>query len=176
MLRRDTLMTLGALPLALAGCAGGPGARPPAPGTPALGGWFGSGLSPALEAQRLRLTDALRGTPVVVEATSTRQLRIAVPTKHAFDAGRSAVKPALGAVLDQLAVGFKPYAATTELHIGAPDDGKSSPRVVKERGASTRDYLVGRGVPVSRIVGLGRAEGSGVEILLGDRPLNKERE
>ena len=163
------------LVLALAGCAAprpstGPG---PAPGTrPALGDLFGSGLSPALEAQRTRLRQALEGTPVRVEATDDHRLRVEVPTRHAFEPGRAAVKPALAAVLDQFAIGFKPQAATTELRIAAPADDQASARLVQERALSTRDYLIGRGVPISRIAGIGRAEGGGLEILVADRPLN----
>lgn len=161
-----------ALACALAGCASRSGG--PAAGTgPTLGGLFGSGLSPALEAQRSRLREALKGTPVVIETTGDRQLRVEVPTRHAFDPNRAAVKPALAAVLDQFATGFKPQAATTELRIAAPADDKASVQLVQERAASVRDYLVGRGVPISRIVGLGRAAGSGLEILVSNRPAGK---
>lgn len=167
-----------ALALALAGCAApGPAPRPGEPparaAPPSLGGLFGSGLSPALEAQRTRLKQALEGTPVRVEATDDHRLRVEVPTRHAFEPGRAAVKPALAAVLDQFAIGFKPQAATTELRIAVPADDQASARVVEERGLSTRDYLVGRGVPISRIAGIGRAAGAGLEILVADRPLNQ---
>ena len=162
------------LALALAGCASRPGAPgTPGSGSPSFGGLFGSGLSPALEAQRLRLKDVLKGTPVVVDSTGDHRLRVEVPTKHAFDPQRTTVKPALAAVLDQFATGFKPHAATTELQIGAPADDKASGRIVQERAASVRDYLVGRGVPISRIVSLGRAEDGGLELLVSDRPAGK---
>lgn len=156
-----------ALLLALCGCASDPGVRPG--GSPAGGGLFGSGLSPALESQRTRLKQVLDGTPVVIEATDDKRLRVEVPAKFSFDPGRAAVKPALAAVLNQVAIGFKPQAASTELRVAVPGD-EASPRLVQERGASTRDYLVGRGVPKSRIVGLGRAEGGGLEIVVSDRP------
>jgi len=177
-MKRSTLSLLPvALLLALGGCAAGPASAPGAPASqaPFFGGWFGSGLSPALEAQRDRLQEALRGTPVVVEATGDQRLRVAVPARHAFDPGRAAVKPALGAVLDQLAIGFKPYAATTELHIAAPDDDKANERLVKSRGASVREHLIGRGVPASRIAGTGGSDTDGIEILIKDRPLDGGR-
>ena len=170
------------LALGLGGCASRPGGSapagtpPPAPpptSRPSFGGLFGSGLSPALEAQRVRLADALRGTPVKVEATAEHQLRVEVPTKHAFEPGRSAVKPALAAVLDQLATGFKPYAVSTEVRIAAPADDKAGAVLVKERGASTRDYLVARGVPLSRIAGIAASEGAGLEIVVSDRTAGK---
>lgn len=162
------------LALVLTGCASRSGAPGPSSGTgPSFGGLFGSGLSPALEAQRVRLREALKGTPVVVDSTGDHRLRIEVPTKHAFDPQRTAVKPALAAVLDQFATGFKPHAAVTELQVGAPADDKASGRIVQDRAASVRDYLVGRGVPISRIVGLGRAEGAGLELLVSDRPAGR---
>lgn len=162
------------LALVLTGCASRSGAPGPSTGTgPSFGGLFGSGLSPALEAQRVRLREALKGTPVVVDSTGDHRLRVEVPTKHAFDPQRTAVKPALAAVLDQFATGFKPHAATTELLVGAPADDKASGRIVQDRAASVRDYLVGRGVPISRIVGLGRAEGAGLELLVSDRPAGR---
>lgn len=169
--------------LTLAGCATAPtttsGVAPPvseAPPAASAGGLFGSGLSDALEPQRLRLQGALKGTPVVVEATAERALRVSVPLKNSFEPGRSAVRPALAAVLDQLAIGFKPYAATAELRIATPDDAttKVAGRLSKQRHASVRDYLVGRGVPISRVASLGAVmTGETVELLVADRPANK---
>ena len=147
----------------LAGCAS----------PPLGGGLFGSGLSPPLEAQRTRLKQALQGTPVVVEATGDRRLRVEVPTRHAFEPGRATVKPALAAVLEQVATGFKPYAATTELQIGAPHDDKATTKLVRERAASTRDHLVSRGVPASRIARAGATTAPGLELLLSDRPMDR---
>lgn len=153
------------------------GSRPPGAGQSPSGGLFGnlfgSGLSPSLEPQRERLKQALDGTPVVIEATGDHRLRVTVPTRNSFEPGRATVKPALGAVLEQLAVGFRPYAATTELRIGAPADDKASDRLIQERAASVRDELITRGVPASRIVDLGRSPTPGLEIVLSDRPLNK---
>lgn len=166
----------------LEGCAGvprgggqvpapaGSGGKAQAPSSGSIfGGLFGSGLSPALEAQRTRLAEALKGTPVVVEATGDKRLRVEVPLKFAFDPGRSAVKPPLGAVLDQLAAGYKPHAASTELRIAAPADDKAGPQLTSERAASVRDYLVGHGVPLARIVGLDKADDGRVEIAVSDR-------
>jgi len=158
--RRRGLAALAGLLVLLAGCAGG------------FGGLFGPRLSPALEAQRARLADALRGTPVVIEATAERRLRIEVPARHAFEPGRTAVKPALGAVLEQFAIGFRPHAASTELQIGAPDEAGAEPRLAKERALNAREYLIGRGVPASRITVLGRAPRAGLELLVGDRAPN----
>jgi outer membrane protein OmpA-like peptidoglycan-associated protein len=129
-----------------------------------------SGLSPALEAQRLRLAEAVAGTPVVVAATERQQLRVEVPLKFAFDAGRSTVKPPLAAVLDQLATGYKPQVLLTELAINAPTDGPGSEALARERAKSVRDHLVVRGaIPANRVVGLGQSGRAVVEILISDR-------
>ena len=169
------------LTLVLGACAtpptGGPGRPAAGAGAgvflPSFGGLFGSGLSPALEAQRGRLAETLKGTPVAVEATADKRLRVEVPGKFSFDPGLAVVKPPLAAVLDQLATGFKPHAAVTELRVAVPVDDKAPPLLLQERSAAVRDYLVGRGVPLSRIVATVRAPGEALEIALNDRPLNK---
>ena len=156
----------------LVGCATPPATKPSAPGGPASAvapPRAASGLSPQLEAQRLRLAEAVAGTPVVVEATDNQQLRVEVPLKFAFDGGRATVKPPLAAVLDQLATGYKPQALLTELRINAPADDKGPASLATQRAQSVRDHLVSRGVPANRIAGLGRADGSVVEIVVSDR-------
>lgn len=158
--------------LLLGGCATSLTTMPPAPGGPASAlppPRAASGLSPALEAQRLRLAEAVAGTPVVVSATNTQQLRVEVPLKFAFDAGRSTVKPPLAAVLDQLATGYKPQSLLTELRINAPADDKSAANLATQRAQSVRDHLVRRGVAPYRIVGLGLADSAAVEIFVSDR-------
>lgn len=160
--RRRSVALVGLLVL-LAGCASGSGG---------FGGLFGTRLSPALEAQRARLSDALRGTPVLIEASGDRRLHVVVPTRHAFEPGHASVKPALAAVLDQFAIGFKPYAATTELRIGAPAQDHASAGLVRERAGNARTYLISRGVPASRIVAVGPTKASGLELWVSDRPLN----
>lgn len=166
-----------ALLAVLTGCATGPsrpsgGGAAPSSG-PVLGGLFGSGLSPALESQRARLHELFKGTPVVVEATADKQLRVAVPTRYCFDPGHAVVKPPLAKLLDELATGFKPQAASTEMRVTVPADDEASPRVVEERGLATRDYLVGHGVPLTVIAVLGRSAAGGLEIAVSDRTAAK---
>jgi outer membrane protein OmpA-like peptidoglycan-associated protein len=159
----------------LAACSSTPPSQPgssqqPAPASPGFfGGLFGPSLSPPLEAQRKHLVDALRGTPVTVEGTSDGRLRVEVPLKFAFDPGRSVVKPPLAAVLNEMATGLKPHAQA-EVRIASPaDSAKGSAMLAQDRAASTRDYLVSRGVPATRFSSLSRATGEAVELLITDR-------
>jgi outer membrane protein OmpA-like peptidoglycan-associated protein len=139
----------------LSGCATGPVDRPPAE-------------HPTLATEQRRLKDALRGTPVVVDGMADGRMRVEVPLQFSFDAGRGAVKPALAAVLDRMAAGLR--LANFDIRIAAPADPKgSSPALVQDRAASVRDYLVARGVKLGRIVGMTRAGGEFVEVLVSER-------
>jgi outer membrane protein OmpA-like peptidoglycan-associated protein len=139
----------------LAGCAGGIGGRP-------------SSEPPTVGSEQRRLQDALRGTPVVVATTADARLRVEVPLEFCFDAGRSAVKPALAAVLDRMAPGLRQSAF--DIRVGASGDAKGGALLLaQDRAASVRDYLVARGVPAIRFVGLGQASGALVEVLLAQR-------
>ena len=62
---------------------------------------------------------------------------------------------------------------TVEGHADSRGTNEYNLALGERRAASVRDYLVGRGVPISRIVGLGRAEGAGLELLVSDRPAGK---
>lgn len=147
--------------LAIAGCAVPP-AAPPSPPLPP-----GASISTASdEAQRLR--QLFDGTPVAIEATREGRLRVAVPQRFAFDAGRSAVKAPLAKVLDHLSASVK-RLGDVELRITAASDPKASPRLATERAAAARDYLVGRGVPASRFALLQSGEIDGIELLVGPR-------
>lgn len=159
--RRQALQAA-ALGLLLAGCAAGPGT----PGGPA------PGLSSALAAQQRRLADALAGTPVQVQAVGP-VLRVRVPLRHAHAAGQTAVKPPLQAVLEQLAIGFKPHAAVSEVAVRAPADaglrGAAAATQSAERVEQIREQLLRRGLDASRVRAAGPAEGEFVELLLRDR-------
>ena len=156
----------------LIACGSAPPAKPgatPSESPGVFGRIFGPSLPPALEAQRKRLADAVRGTPVTVEGTEDGRLRVEVPLKYAFDPGRSVVKPPLAAVLNEVAAGLKPHAQA-DVRIAGPADGaKGGSMLAQDRAASTRDYLVSRGVPPTRFGGLGRATGDTVELLIADR-------
>lgn len=152
------------------GCATpGPATAPAASAPVATAPRAVSGLSPALEAQRLRLVEVLAGTPVVVAPTETRQLRVQIPLKFAFEPASTTLKPPLAAVLDQVMTGYKPQTLLSEMRIYAPADGAGTSALAQSRARSVRDHLVARGLPAGRVVGLGQANGANVEIVISDR-------
>ena len=131
-------------------------ARPPAatPAAPAF----------SLDAEQRRLAELFRGTPVIFEMTPEGHLRVEVPLKYSFDKGRAAVKPPLAAVLDRLVPSTK--ASGMRTRVAAPDDDGTPGTLARDRAASTRDYLVGKGVPAPNF-STATTPGAGIEILVG---------
>lgn len=119
----------------------------------------------SLEAEQKRLAELFRGTPVVFEMTPEGAMKVDVPAKFCFDKGRAVVKPPLAKVLDYVASSAKSPGMKAKVY--APIDPKGSARVAEDRAASTRDYLVGKGVPVAHFAGIGPTQDDHVEIVVG---------
>jgi outer membrane protein OmpA-like peptidoglycan-associated protein len=156
--------------LFVAGCAAPPRSVPPSapPSAPAdVPPAARPPAVPTLVEEQRRLAKLLDGTPVVVEMTADGRLRVEVPLEHSFDSGRAVVKPALAKVLDLMSRGLKPQS--TEVRVAAPSDPNGSSMLATDRAASTRDYLVARGVVPLRFVSVGRGEKAGVEIVVSER-------
>lgn len=130
----------------------------------------GLGGPPSLASEQRRLAGLFAGTPVVFAMQADGSLRAEVPLRYSFDARRSAVKPPLGKVLDHIA--GSQAERETLLSIYAPGDevGAAQARLARERAASTRDYLVARGISVTRFTGMMAAEGEAVRILISEAP------
>jgi outer membrane protein OmpA-like peptidoglycan-associated protein len=150
----------------------------------ALGGYL---WSQRMENQKRQMEAATRGTGVSVTQTANNELKLAIPSDVSFDVGRSAIKRNFAPVLDQFAAGLRGNPNAEVRIVGHTDntggDAINNPLSV-ERAASTRDYLVARGVPATafRIEGrgsrepiadnatdAGRAQNRRVEIYVGDR-------
>ena len=143
----------------VAGCASGPKtpAASQARGTATAGTASSSAAAPAAPApapapivslpdEQRRLADLFRGTPVVFAMQADGSMRIAVPLKFSFDKGRAAVKPPLAKVLDHVAPSLK--GRNMRARVTAPLDApKGTAALAQERAASTRDYLVAKGIP-----------------------------
>ena len=141
----------------LAGCGSLAPSTPGAPGS----------TRQVLAAEHERLSELFRGTPVVFSLLADGRLQVEVPLSFCFDRGRSAVKPALGAVLRQLARGQRELP--TRLLVVGPSDAKAKGlRLATERATSMRDYLVGYGVAATRFSVTAMARDQGVRIVVTD--------
>lgn len=122
----------------------------------------------ALAALQARLQKDFAGTPVQVDllAGNTGEatvLRVVVPQPHGFEVGRSAVRPALGAVLDRLLPALREHPRWT-VGTAGPVDPKGAAWLGADRGAAVRDYLVARGVAVTRFTPPQRQDASLTEL------------
>jgi outer membrane protein OmpA-like peptidoglycan-associated protein len=155
----------------------------------ALAGAAGGYLwSQRMENQKRQMEQATQGTGVQVTQTADNQLKLQIPSDISFDSGRAAIKPNFQPVLDQFANGLRNNPNAEVRIVGHTDstgtDAINNPLSI-ERAASTRDYLVARGVRSNafRIEGrgsrepiadnntdAGRAQNRRVEIFVGERP------
>lgn len=151
----------------------------------ALGGYL---WSQRMENQKRQMEAATQGTGVSVTQTANNELKLAIPSDVSFDVGRAAIKSNFAPVLDQFASGLRNNPNAEVRIIGHTDstgtDAINNPLSI-ERAASTRDYLIARGVRATafRIEGrgsrepvadnntdAGRAQNRRVEIYVGERP------
>lgn len=123
-----------------------------------------------LASEQRRLSSLLRDTPVGIDSTPEGSVRVVVPLEFCFDRRRAAVQPALGAVLNHIAIGARDSPGFA-LQVMAPSDasGVGGATLAQERAAAVRDYLVGRGVPRPRIVQIGRTADPQVQVLMSER-------
>lgn len=158
---------------------------PPAEGSSggllgAIGSMFGSSppdpntqpeafASYQLEEMAHAMDEDLRGTPVEVSRTEPNVLRVAVPANYCFDAGRSAVKQPLAAVLDRMAAQLKLKTTLQVVVVGPSDAGDNNALRALDRAAAARDYLIARGVPAARFAVLNQASPAGLEIRVAAR-------
>ena len=116
--------------------------------------------SPLVTEQRW-LAEWFRGTPVdVALADDGQTLGVDVPLQHCFTAGSSNVKPALAAVLDQVATSLRRQAAM-RVAIAAPMDANGNARLATSRAQKVREHLVSRGVAATRLTGSGTTTAAG---------------
>jgi outer membrane protein OmpA-like peptidoglycan-associated protein len=190
------LLRLALLTTLLAGCAAPP--KPvPAVAAPVTGSAPGPvygqaapgtrAWSPQMEATERQLSSSLSGTGVTVSKTTDERLWITLPGDLAFQPNRSALKPGATALLDKIAVSLR-NLPMAELRIVGHTDAKgaaaANDALSLDRAASTRDWLVARGMSPVRIAvagrgsrdplasnddEAGRASNRRVEILIGEK-------
>jgi len=147
--------------LALAGCtttgpAPPPSASPasPAPGTPAAPPTVAeqkTAAAGALAVERKWLASWFDKTPVVIGQRSDGAVTIDVPRDFCFDRGRSAVKPALAAVLDKVAESMRRVPSAQLPLLAAPEDGSGTAKLALQRSTEIVEHLRGRGVNAARL-------------------------
>ncbi len=164
--QRDTGMgaAIGAVAGGLIGAAtaGGNKGKSAATGA-AVGAALGAGggylWSQNMQKQRAEMEQATAGTGIGISQTTDNQLKVDIPADVSFDVGRYAIKPNMRPVLDRLASTLNQHPVTTVTIVGHTDstgsDAVNDPLSIN-RAASTRDYLVQRGVSAQRIAVDGR--------------------
>jgi hypothetical protein len=154
---RTLFLTLTAL--AVSGCASvappipsaAPAAAPaPAPAAPTVAEQKTAAAS-ALAVERQWLASWFNKTPVVIGQRSDGAVTIDVPRAFCFEPGRSAVKPALAAVLDKLAESMRRVPTAQLPLLAAPDDGGGAAQLALQRAAEMREHLRTRGVALARM-------------------------
>lgn len=140
-----------------------------------------------MERQKREMEQATRSTGIAVSQTADNQLMLNIPSDISFAVGRSDIQPNFAPVLDQFAMGLRNNPYSDVRIVGHTDstgsDAVNNPLSV-DRAASTRNYLVNRGVDGRRIAidGMGerypiasndtaegRARNRRVEIFVGER-------
>ena len=130
--------------------------------------------SDRMDAAAGKLRSALLGSGVEVSQTTDQRLWLSVPGEAAFAAGRSAVKPAVGALLDQVAATLRTIPQAEVQIVGNTDGSSTNTALALDRAASARDWMVARGVVPSRMSVSGRALRAPVaqarlDLLIGER-------
>lgn len=112
-----------------------------------------------MEEQRQAMEAATAGTGVQVIQTRENLLQIDIPSDISFDVNKARIQPSFRPILDRFAQTLVANPAATVQIIGHTDstgnDAINNPLSVN-RAAATRDYLVARGVLISRIMIDGR--------------------
>ncbi len=140
---------------------GGKGAAIGAASGAALGTLGGYMWSKKLEEQKRQMEAVTAGTGVQVSQTADNRLKLDIPSDITFDTGRAQLKPNMKPILDSFAASLMNNPDARVSVIGHTDssgsDAINNPLSIN-RAASTRDYLVQRGVPYHRIQIDGRGE------------------
>lgn len=139
-----------------------------------VGALAGNVWSKKMQAQKEQMEQATAGTGVEVSQTEDNRLKLEIPSDISFDTNRADIKPNFRPILDKFAAGLVSNPAATVQIIGHTDstgsDAINNPLSVN-RAASTRDYIVARGVASSRIAIDGR--GSREPLVANDTAANR---
>lgn len=164
----------GAIIGALAGS--GKGAAIGAAAGAGVGAIAGNVWSRRMEEQKKEMEQATTGTGVQVIKTADNRLKLDIPSDISFDTGRAEVTSSFRPVLDSFVASLTNNPGTQVTIIGHTDssgsDAVNNPLSLN-RAASTRDYLVSRGVSSNRVSIDGR--GSREPVVANDTAANRAR-
>lgn len=151
----------------------------------AVGAIAGNLWTKRMEDKREALARASAGTGIDVQRTDDNRLRVNVPSDFSFDVGRADIKPAMRPVLDEMARNLDPGVRVWVVgHTDSTGSEATNQPLSVERAQAVRSYLVGRGVPSTRIhvdgrgerepvasndTDAGRAQNRRVEVLLAEQ-------
>jgi outer membrane protein OmpA-like peptidoglycan-associated protein len=150
----------------------------------AIGAAAGAGVGAAagyiwsrnMEEQKKQMEEATAGTGVQVSQTDDNRLKLDIPSDISFDTNRAEIKPNMRPVLDSFANSLMNNANAMVTIVGHTDnsgnDAINNPLSVN-RAASTREYLVNRGVLSERISIDGH--GSYEPVAPNDTPANRAK-
>ena len=112
-----------------------------------------------MEKRKREMQEATQGTGIGVSQTADNRLKLDIPSDVSFDTGRYDIKSNFAPILNRFADGLRSTPNYTVDIIGHTDstgsDAVNDPLSIN-RAASTRDYLVQRGVSAQRIAVDGR--------------------
>jgi outer membrane protein OmpA-like peptidoglycan-associated protein len=109
-----------------------------------------SSATPLATEQRF-LEDWFRGTPVMIAVQLPVTLQLDVPLVHAFDPGKSDIKPALNAVLERVAESLLRQSAA-RIFVDAPADAGGGDALADARAKRMRSALGSKGIASTRVV------------------------
>ena len=121
----------------------------------------------ALAVERQWLQSWFKGTPVRIEQRSESVFTIDVPRDYCFDAGGSAIKPPLAAVLDKLAQSLQRKPEARVELLAAPADAAGASALAQQRGDSVRRHLVARGVSSQQLAAPSVTDAAAVQLRIG---------
>ena len=117
------------------------------------------------------LNSWFKGTPVRIRQVGESAITVDVPREFCFEPGKSAVKPALGAVLDKMTQSLHRLPLANVTLIAAPGDAQGSPDLALKRAAQVRDHLRAAGVRMERLGKPSSASAPAVQLRMEASPL-----
>ena len=155
---------------------GGKGAAIGAAAGAGVGAVAGNVWSRRMEQQKKEMEQATTGTGVQVNKTADNRLKLDIPSDISFNTGHAEITSNFKPVLDSFATSLTNNPFTLVTIVGHTDNSGSDAinnPLSLNRAASTRDYLISRGISSNRISVEGR--GSREPVVANDTPVNRAK-